>query len=294
MRWLRVACTIVATATFWLAPAAIAAQATAERGGVSHVWLDQAGQPLPFQTQAEILEFLRSAEVVDRSPIGEGTTGAERLVLERDGVRARAAFRKVDKKHSGPFEGFPMYVRRLRDAAVFECAAYELSQALGLERVPPTVARTIDKTSGSVQIWLEGALTQPDFLKQSKEPPDAAVWNLQKYRMYVFDALVANLDRNQGNILVGRQGTLWLIDHTRSFAEVNELLDYPKKITRCSRDLWLALRNMDEAALEQRLAPFLTKGEIKSLFKRRQALVAHIERLIAKSGEPTVLFDIGS
>jgi hypothetical protein len=109
--------------------------------------------------------------------------------------------------------------------------------------------------------------------------------------MYVFDALVANLDRNQGNILVDREWTLWLIDHTRAFTQVDELLE-PKKITRCSRDLWLALRDLDVASLQPRLEPLLTKAEIRALFKRRIELVRHIEALIAAKGEAAVLFAI--
>ena len=190
-----------------------------------------------------------------------------------------------------PFENIPSSLRRIRDAAVFECAAYELSQALGLGRVPPTVWRRIGKTAGSVQIWLEEAMTQTEFLKQSLEPPGVARWNLQKHRMYVFDALIANLDRNQGNVLIDRDETLWFIDHTRAFVQTRDLLE-PKKVTRCSRDLWLALRNLDEASVQQRLEPFLTKGEIEALFKRRVQLVAHIEKLIAAHGEAAVLFEI--
>ena len=290
-RWLRVACALVTMATASLAGAPIEAQATLEPRQAPHVWLDHAGKPLPFQTHGEILEYLRSAEVVGRKPIGQGVTGAERLLMDREGVRVRAAFRTVDETHRGPFENLPSSLRRVRDAAVFECAAYELSQALGLGRVPPTVWRRIGKTSGSVQIWLEGGMTQDRFLKQPPESTDVGLWNLQKHRMYVFDALIANLDRNQGNILVDRDGTLWFIDHTRAFAQTKDLLE-PKKVTRCSRDLWLALRNLDEGSVQQRLEPFLTKGEITALFKRRIELVAHIEALIAAHGEAGVLFEI--
>ena len=290
-RWLRLACALATTTTASLAPAPIGAQTTPERRAVSHVWLDGSGAPLPFQTHQEILEYLRTAEVVGRKPIGRGTTGAERILLDREGVRTRAAFRTVDETHRGPFENLPRSVPRIRDAAVFECAAYELSEALGLGRVPPTVWRRIGKTAGSVQIWFEGAMTQTEFLEKAAQPPDVARWNLQKHRMYVFDALVANLDRNQGNILVDRDGTLWFIDHTRAFAPTKDLLE-PEKITRCSRDLWLALRNLDEVSVRKRLEPFLTAGEISALLKRRIALVARIEKLIAAEGEAAVLFEI--
>lgn len=278
-------------ATAALAAAPIEAQTTPERPAAPHVWLDRAGEPLPFQTDREMLEYLRSAEVVDRSPIGRGVSGAERLVLERGGVRARAAFRKVDQIHRGSFENLPTSVRRVRDAAVFECAAYEVSEALGLGRVPPTVCRQIGKASGSVQIWLEGGMTETDVAEKSLEPPDVARWLLQKHLMYVFDALIANFDRNQGNVLIDRDWRLWFIDHTRAFVQTKDLLQ-PEKVKRCSRDLWLALRNLDEASLQQRLEPLLTKGEIEALLKRRVQLVAHIEKLIAANGEAAVLFEM--
>ena len=280
-------------ATAALAPATVEAQATPGQPGASHVWLDSAGQPLPFQTHAEILEFLRTADVVDRAPIGRGVAGTERILLERDGVRVRAAFRTIDETQRGPFDTLPMSVRRVRDAAVLECAAYELSQALGFGRVPPTVCRQIDDKEGSVQIWLEGAMTQDDFLEKSTDPPDVEQWNLQKYSIFVFDQLIANIDRNQGNILVDPEGTLWCIDHTRTFAQTSELLD-PEKATRCNRDLWLALKNLDEKAVEKRLDPFLKRGEMRALFKRRAELVEHIDKLIAANGEAAVLFDLGA
>jgi hypothetical protein len=290
-RWLRTACGLLAIGTPSLAAPPTHTPPTAPARVRTHVWLDSAGKPLPFQTPRAILGYLRTAEVVGERPIGQGTTGAERILLDREGVRVRAAFRTVDRTYHGPFENLPLSVRRVRDAALFECAAYELSEVLGLGRVPPTVWRRIGKTSGSVQIWLEGALTQDRFLERSPERSDVARWNLQKQRMYVFDALIANLDRNQGNILVDREGTLWFIDHTRAFARTDDLLQ-PEKVTRCSRDLWLALRDLDEASLRSRLAPFLKKVELDALFKRRRALVARLEKLIAEEGESSVLFDL--
>jgi hypothetical protein len=211
--------------------------------------------------------------------------------LEHDGIRVRGTFRSVNETKRGPFEGLPRSVRRVRDAAIFECAAYELSQALGLGLVPPTVPRRIGDTPGSVQIWLEQAKTESELAEQSFPAVDVARWNLQKHRMYVFDALIANLDRNMGNLLMDRDGRLWFIDHTRAFAQTRALLGR-EKVTRCSRDLWQALLDFDEASVTERLEPYLWKGEIRALLSRRVALVAHIEELIAAKGEAAVLFDI--
>jgi hypothetical protein len=290
-RWRRVACAVVTMATASLAAPPLLAQATPEPRPAAHVWLDRAGEPLPLQTHEEILEYLRTAEVIDRKPIPTGVAGAQQILMDRDGLRVRGVFRTVDETQRGPFENLPRSFRRVRDAAIFECAAYQLSQELGLSRVPPTVWREIDGTDGSVQIWLEGAMMQDEFLEQADDPPDVEQWNLQKRVLFVFDALIANIDRNQGNILVGREGMLWWIDHTRTFAQSRDLLGRDK-VTRCSRDLWTALRNLDEASTKQRLEPFLRKGEIRALLRRRGELVKHIEKLIAAEGEAAVLFDL--
>ena len=40
--------------------------------------------------------------------------------------------------------------------------------------------------------------------------------------MRVFDELIANTDRNQGNMLIDKQWKLWLIDHTRGFRTTSD------------------------------------------------------------------------
>jgi hypothetical protein len=284
-------CGLTAIVLGSLGASRLEAQTTPQPRQRPHVWLDSSGAPLPFQANREIVEYLRSAEIVDRKKLGQGTTGIERVLLDGGGVRVRAALRTFDKTYRGPFEGYPPSVRRVRDAGIFECAAYELSEALGIGRVPPTVCRQVDETPASLQIWFEHGMTQSDAAEKSLAPPDMGRWELEKDRIQVFDALIANLDRNQGNIMIDRDWSLWFIDHTRAFSPTRNLV-WPDKVTRCSRGLWLALRNMDEAAVRQRLQPILTKAEIASLFKRRDELVARIDKLIAADGEAAVLFDL--
>ena len=47
--------------------AALAQEAPGSPVPRPHVWLDARGEPLPFQSDEEILEFLRTARVVGRS-----------------------------------------------------------------------------------------------------------------------------------------------------------------------------------------------------------------------------------
>ena len=56
--------------------------------------------------------------------------------------------------------------------------------------------------------------------------------------MYLFDELISNIDRNQGNIVYTKDWRLWLIDHTRAFRK-NSTLKVPARSRaatgRCSK-----------------------------------------------------------
>jgi len=256
-----------------------------------HLWLDVDGQPLPFQDHATIQDVMRSARVVGREKIGRGVTDPDKLVLEHANRRFHAAFRSVDVSVREPSSG-ARRGKRYRDAAIFECAAYELSQLLGMSRVPPTIQRRIEKQDGTVQIWLEEALPQDVLVQRDRlQPPDLVRWNQQRQIMYVFDSLIANADRNQTNLMTDRSWTIWFIDHTRAFRRSTTLLTRDK-LTGCERRLWDSLREMDEETLRQRLEPYLERREISDLLKRRHKLIGHIQALIDKHGEGAVLFDL--
>jgi len=256
-------------------------------------WLDVDGQPLPFQDHAAILDALRSATVISREKIGRGVAGAEKLVLESGDTRFHAAFRSVDVTKRPPTTGGTAKpTMKYRDAAIFECAAYELSELLGIGRVPPAVVRHIGEQTGSVQIWLEASEPEVELVERGAlQPPDEARWWRQKQIMYVFDTLIANTDRNQGNLLIDHGWNIWFIDHTRAFRRTSELL-FAKRLSTCERGLWTALVQTDEDTLAQRLEPYLERAEIVSLLRRRSNLIRHYEKAIKKSGEGAVLFDM--
>lgn len=262
-----------------------------ERSG-GCVWLDADGEPLPFQDHASILEVLRTASVLDRKKVGRGIAGTEKVTLEHDGLRFHAAFRTIDRRVEDTSLRSARHAVVYRDDALFEVAAYELSELLGIGRVPPVVARTIDGVEGTVQIWLEGAT--PEFVLVERgelDPPDAARFNQQKKIMRVFDNLIANPDRNQGNLLFDGQWTLWLIDHTRAFRRTSRLIE-PHKLDGYDRRLWTILREADEETIRRRLEPYLEREEMSDLMRRRAKLIRRFEKLIARKGEHVVLFDL--
>jgi hypothetical protein len=250
-----------------------------------HVWLDAEGKPLPFQGDAEISEFLRKAQVVSREEIDVGVTGAEKLLLERDGTRAHAIFRIVDIERARAQVG-PRFYRRFRDHYLHECAAHELARWLGLQSVPPAVPRRLSERDGSLQIWVENTR---DEESQEFNPPDARAWVEQVWDMELFDNLILNVDRNSGNILVGQQYRLWLIDHTRAFQPFVDLLA-PERLLKVNRRVWDRLRDADEEDLRAVVGDYLDRGQLRALAKRRELLLEHIERLVAERGEGAVFY----
>ena len=237
--------------------------------------------------------MLRTARIVHREKIGVGVAGAEKCLLEIDGLQFHAVFRSIDVMlRQGTRTGAAKPTMKYRDAAIFEAAAYEISDLLGLGRVPPVVERVVESQRGTLQIWMED--TQPEIdLAQRKElnPPDWVRWNQQKAIMFVFDNLIANSDRNKGNLLIDRNWRIWFIDHTRAFKRSSRLL-YRDQVTSCERQLWKALRETDKKEFCMRLKPYLDRPEISYIQTRRRKLIRHIEGLIAKHGEEAVIFDL--
>ena len=265
-----------------LPPTAGAAEADAD---VHHVWLDARGEPLPFQESAQIEAYLRDARVVSREEIGVGINKMDKLLLEKDGVRAHGIFRDVDEEHDRLRVGDRTYMR-FRDSWAGECAAYAVAQLFGTENVPPTVERTLDGTRGSMQIWVEKAR---DHTAKDFRPPSPMGWVQQQWGMFAFDNLIFNADRNAGNILAGENYRLWLIDHTRAFQPQAELLS-PDKIERVKRKAWTQLQEISADELADATRAYLDPGQIAALKQRRQLLVQHIRALIEERGEGAVLY----
>jgi hypothetical protein len=254
-----------------------------------HVWMGPNGKPLPFQSDEEVLEFLKKARITSRRGLPVGITQPSVLELERNGVRAKAHFNEINEEK--PMAELISGKREInfRDCHKFNGAAYELSRMLGLDNVPPAVERFIQGRSGSVSIWVENAMTERERLAKRMMPPDAVRWTRQLQVMRVFDNLIYNTDRTQENMLIDADWKLWMIDHTRAFRRWGEM-NAPDSIKQVERTLWEKLQQLDKEVAKKRLRPYLTNYEIEAIFKRRDKIVTHIQQMIAEQGEDKVLF----
>ncbi len=200
-----------------------------------------------------------------------------------------AAFRtvKLDRYLPDPLDA--NFSRNHRDDYRFEVAAYALSSILGLRLVPPTIIRTIGGKEGSLQAWVEGAAMEKTRRREGRQPPDEWYWMSQMLAMHIFDNLLANVDRHQGNVLIDPEWDIWLIDHTQAFRRWARLHS-SERLQYCPRDLWTNLQALSGEQLETCCGELLREPERKALLQRKELLVAHFRKLIAERGPDQVLY----
>jgi hypothetical protein len=257
----------------------------------NHTFLGPTGDPLPFKSFQDAEEFLASSEVARSKTRREGPNKYKKVVLDNDGIWANSIFRWENVVRLPDITGSStMASRHFRDSYESEVAAYKINEILGLYNIPPTVYREIEGRSGSVQLWMEKVTKEVDRRKKGTIPPDTTSWNRQSHDMRVFDNLINNIDRNQSNILIDKDWNLWYIDQTRSFA-MDETLPSPEKISRCSRSLYNALKEMDEDLVRETLSTLLRAAEVDAFFVRREKILKILEDRIAEVGESNVFYD---
>jgi hypothetical protein len=158
-----------------------------------------------------------------------------------------------------------------------------MDKVLGLDMVPPVVCKRYKGNKGRASMWV------PDCkawrIHEPVSGPDKAAWTREVVRMKMFDNLIGNTDRNQGNLLIDPAYNLILIDHGRAFTSGKKLVS---PMSRIDPDLWDRMQALDEKQLEP-LREWLRKGQIKDVFKRREAMGKAIEKLLAER-HPAAVF----
>ena len=257
-----------------------------------YTWVGPTGGPLPFESFQDAEEFLTASEVARSKTRREGVNKYKKVVLDNNGVWANSIFRweNVIIRPELNTSSLGKKNRHFRDSYESEVAAYKVNEILGLNNIPPTVYREVEGRSGSVQLWMEKTTKEADRREKGTNPPDVTTWNRQYHDMRVFDNLINNVDRNQSNILIDKDWNLWLIDHTRSFA-MDKSLPAPEKVSRCSRNLYNALKQMDEDFVRGTLASLLQEEEVDAFFVRRETLIKLLEDRVAEAGEAKVFYD---
>ena len=163
--------------------------------------------------------FLRTAEFVSKKGIKTGITHPDQYTLTDGTKTCRAAWKTIDEFKRGitSLEGGGVIVD-FADSYKHEIAAYELDKLIGLDLVPPTVERTFGGRKGSLQLWVEGAMTEAERKKKKITPPDPQAWNEQMYKVRLLHQLTDNTDfRNINNVLSDPSFRVYAVDCSRGF-----------------------------------------------------------------------------
>ncbi len=249
------------------------------------------GAPPVSLTPDQMEAFLSKATVARVRNTGIGVTGSRRATLT-EGAFSHDVHIQVVNQQRTRFEAGKKVELNFKDLARYNIAAYRLARLLGMDNVPMSVERDYEGKDAAFTWWVDDVkMDEKERLKQKAAGADPGRTAMQVQVMRVFDALIQNTDRNQGNMLWTADWKLWLIDHTRAF-RLDTSLARPDNLIRCDRPLLERLRGLTKATLSAALGRAITDGEIAALLARRDAIVKHFEERIATRGEANVLFTL--
>ncbi len=239
-----------------------AVETGARDASCSHHWVGH---------EADIEAFLRTAPIVRLEDIPVGVTRPRRAYFE-DGSPVGSMAWKV----------LPQTERRgFSESHRAEIAAFRLSRLLGMHMVPPVVERRHRGETGAAVMWIDNVQRW-----DAKNPPKAGLrnWSRQVSSMKLFDQLIANIDRNQGNLLHDADGHLFLIDHSRAFTTRTSLkgIEGPAQV---DRTLWTRIDALTREELDAALGDTLTSLEITAILKRRDSMRKQVDDLVRARGE---------
>jgi hypothetical protein len=226
--------------------------------------------------ESAIEDYLRSANVTKFDVVPIGVTKPQRAQFEPGGPVSSAAWKPLRPSYRGGF----------RESYKAELAAYALDRLLGMHMVPPVVERKLQSNSGALVYWIDNV-----HAWDIKKPPTGPEprWGQQVSRMRLFDQLIANIDRNAGNLLYDDDWHLFLIDHSRAFVDRKDLkgTTEPKRVERA---FWDKIEALDMATLQTTLSEWLSEKEIAAILARRDRMREAIKKMVAERGEADVFF----
>lgn len=188
--------------------------------------------------------------------------------VEQEGFQLAAVYKP--SRGERPLWDFPTASLAHREAA-----AYQVSEALGWQLVPPTVHRKDGPVGpGSVQVFIEH---DPEYHYFNFSEEDR-----QRLRpVALFDLLINNADRKGSHILIDPDDHLWLIDHGICFHVEDKyrtvVWDFAGETI--AEDLLLDLDRLLDAmqgsdVLVEQLQEHLSENEISAMIQRGKHLLS--------------------
>ena len=232
------------------------------------------GQEAPGLTLQQKEAFLLKAKIVKTYDVKKGVTQTQRVTLSDGTMTHDASVQKIDdfQQMFSPVGGKPEM--NFKDTYRFNIVAWKVGLLLGLDDMMPP---SVDRSSSAFTWWVDNVMMdEQERLEKKLASPDQETWRSDTNTMYVFDQLIANTDRNQGNMLIDKNWRLWLIDHSRAFRPAKELRN-AKLLFRVDRGMLAKMKELNGEMLKKEVGRYLGKIEIDGILARRDAIVSYFE-----------------
>ncbi len=268
-----------------------------------------------------------STSVVFKVPLDGGIAAAFKPETRKHGSRWRAEVAAYRLSRALGLDNVPVTVPRAAKMAALHASTR--SSTMGRLLRDQCLPRADGKLPGAMIAWIPGlarlpleddpmwtawhewVAIEPPARSIELHVPDALAKKLREARvlapqvssLVAFDHLTGNRDRWSGhNVLVDVTRTrLVYLDHNLAFdakldvAATHKRRMVLQRVERFSRALVASARKLTRASLVDAFgaddlgAPLLTDAQIDAVLTRRDELVAYVDELIAKHGEPRVL-----
>jgi len=213
---------------------------------------------------AEMLDLFTNGEMELVGQMPNSSNATFMVTISRGEDQLRGIYKPL--RGERPLWDFP--------AGLFkrEVAAYQLSQALGWDLIPLTIARDGIYGEGSVQLFIEHDPAE-HYFSLYEERPDL---HERLKQMAVFDVIANNTDRKGGHTLLGLDGQVWGIDHGVCFSAEWKLRtviwDFMGQII-CD-EMLEPVKRLSESTPPQ-FSALLSSGEIDAMHNRIDWLLEH-------------------
>ncbi len=241
-------------------------------------------------TPEEMERFLLTAKIIRKKGAKKGVNNTVQATLSDGRITHDAQIQTVNVERL-IFEAGRKTELNFKDTYRYNIGAYRLSRLLNMTNVPMSVKRRDSGKNAAFTWWLDDVMFDEEGRLKSKPAlgPDPDRTSKQNHVRLIFDELIQNKDRNQGNLLWTKDWKLWLIDHTRAFRLGKELMN-PDQLTRCDRAFFAALRALTLEMMITSMNDIMTRDEMRAVIARRDLLVKHFEDRAASVGDAIVFF----
>jgi hypothetical protein len=219
-------------------------------------------QLIEGRSPAETLDLLRTADI---DVVGRLVVSSNSALLCRIGGEAICIYKPIAFER--PLHDFPDGTLGHR-----ETAAWVLSEALGLDIVPPTVLRDGPFGVGAVQLWVEpDEEADPIAMVEADDP--------RLRPIALFDAIANNADRKVGHLLPLEGGHVMGVDHGICFHVEPKLRTVlwawrGERFRPAERRVLESVRDALDEQLGTDMATLLAADEVEAIADRVEGLLA--------------------